>query len=245
MGKALLAVLASGEGTTAEALIRACLEGEIDCEVGLVISSSESAGVLGRVDRINQQYGSRVATTCVGRKSHPAGAGERLRPGDQTSAEVAAVEQLLREGGFELVVLMGYLKRVAPSLVHQFGWRQGYTSRYQAQMLNIHPGPLPETKGLYGIEVQRHVLEEGLPYAAHVVHVVAEDYDEGPVVFEHRTPLLANDTPAALSERIKSLQREQVPRDIGQFATRRRKYSQALQAGRAFGERLGQPIGAE
>ena len=43
-----------GEGTTAEALIRACLEGEIDCEVGLVISSSESAGVLGRVDRINR-----------------------------------------------------------------------------------------------------------------------------------------------------------------------------------------------
>ena len=47
MGKALLAVLASGEGTTAEALILACLEGEIDCEVGLVISSSESAGYSG------------------------------------------------------------------------------------------------------------------------------------------------------------------------------------------------------
>ena len=139
---------------------------------------------------------------------------------------------------------MGYLKRVAPSLVHQFGWRQEYTSPYQAQMLNIHPGPLPETKGLYGIDVQRHVLEEGLACAAHVVHVVAEDYDEGPVVFEHRAPLLANDTPATLSERIKSLQREQVPRDVGQFATRRRRYSQAMQTGKAFGEPLGQPAGA-
>ena len=45
----LVAVLASGEGTTTEALIRAGAEGEISCEVGLVIASKQSAGVLNRV----------------------------------------------------------------------------------------------------------------------------------------------------------------------------------------------------
>ena len=44
----LVAVLASGEGTTTEALIRAGAEGEISCEVGLVIASKQSAGVLNR-----------------------------------------------------------------------------------------------------------------------------------------------------------------------------------------------------
>jgi folate-dependent phosphoribosylglycinamide formyltransferase PurN len=52
--------------------------------------------------------------------------------------------------------------------------------------------------------------------------VVADGYDEGPVVFEHRTPLLASDTPDTLSERIRAMQRAQVPADIAEFARRRR-----------------------
>jgi phosphoribosylglycinamide formyltransferase-1 len=221
MGGTLVAVLASGDGTTAEALMRACLEGAVACEVGLVISSRESAGVLGRVERINRERGAAIALACVGPKSHPPEAGERLGPGDQTAAEAAAIAQLLRDGGFGLVVLMGYLRRVAPGLVHDYGWRPGYTSVHQARMLNIHPGLLPETKGLYGIRVQEHVLAGKLAQAGHVVHVVGQDYDDGPVVAEHRIPVRANDTAAVLSERVKALQRQQVPGDIGDFATAR------------------------
>jgi phosphoribosylglycinamide formyltransferase-1 len=224
-----LAVLASGEGTTAEALIRAGAEGEIGCEVGLVVVSSETAGIFGRVERLNHEYGCNVAAVYVGRKSHPPAPGESLSRGDQTVAESIAIEHLLAEGGFDLIVLMGYLKRAAPSLVHRFGWRSSYSSPYQAQMLNIHPGPLPETKGMYGIGVQEHVLEKKLPYAAHVVQVVGEEYDDGPIVAEHRTPVLPGDTPTTLSARVKSLQKEQVPWDIGDFVRRRNRYLEARQ----------------
>jgi phosphoribosylglycinamide formyltransferase-1 len=221
MGGTLVAVLASGDGTTAEALIRACLEGSVPCEVGLVIASRETAGVLGRVERINQERGAAIAMACVGPKSHPPEVGERLGPGDQTAAEAAAIAKLLEDGAFGLVVLMGYLRRVAPGLVHDYGWRPGYTSVHEARMLNIHPGLLPETKGLYGIGVQEHVLAARLAQAGHVVHVVGEDYDDGPVVAEHRIPVRADDTAAVLSERVKALQRRQVPGDIGDFAVAR------------------------
>ncbi|MGA3353434.1 MAG: formyltransferase family protein [Acidimicrobiales bacterium] len=244
MVKTPVAVLASGAGTTAEALIRSCLEGEIDCDVGLVISSSETAGVLRRVALLNDLYGCRVATACVAPRSHPPERGESLRPGDQSAAEAAAIESLLSCGGFELVVLMGYLKRVAPSLVLRFGWRDDYASPYEARMLNIHPGPLPETKGLYGIAVQKRVLERGLSQAGHVVHVVAEDYDDGPIVFEHRTAVLASDSAEALFERIKSLQRKEVPRAIDEFAKRRRLYLEALHTLQPSADPLGQPIGS-
>lgn len=240
MGDALVAVLASGEGTTAEALIKAGAEGEISCEVGLVISSGENASVLGRVERLNQKYGCSVAAVCIGAKSHAAGPGERLRRGDQTAAEATAIERVLADGGFNVIVLMGYLKRVAPSLVYEFGWRPSYTSLYQAQMLNIHPGPLPQTRGMYGIGVQEHVLARKLAYAGHVVHVVAEQYDDGPIVIEHRTPVLPGDDPMTLFERIKSLQRQQVPRDIGDFVSRRRLYLKARQVDETFREELAQ-----
>lgn len=57
MSETLVAVLASGEGTTAEALIRACVAGETNCEIGLVISSSDKAAVLGRVSALNRELG--------------------------------------------------------------------------------------------------------------------------------------------------------------------------------------------
>ena len=196
MSKALIAVLASGAGTTAEALIRASIECTLGFEVGLVISSSETAGVLGRVDKVNHEYGCRVAMASIGPRTHPRSDGEPFRPGLQTTAEAAAIAQLLTAGSFETVVLMGYLRRVDPSLVHQFGWREGYGSHFDARMLNTHPGLLPETKGLYGVAVQEFVLNRGLSEAGHVIHVVAEEYDEGPVLFEHRTPVLPDDTPA-------------------------------------------------
>ncbi|MGD0440356.1 MAG: formyltransferase family protein [Acidimicrobiales bacterium] len=230
-----VAVLASGEGTTAEALIRSGLEGQIGCEVGLVISSNENAGILARVKRVNDRYGSHIATACIGRRSHPPVRGESLGPGDQSLAEVAAIESLLSGGEFQVVVLMGYLRRVAPSLVNLFGWRDEYTNPYEAQMLNIHPGPLPETAGLFGIAVQRHVLMQGLGRAGHVVHVVAVNYDSGPVVFEHRTPVLSCDTPETLFERIKLLQREHVPAVVDAFATGRRHYLAARSARHQLG----------
>jgi phosphoribosylglycinamide formyltransferase-1 len=228
MSETLVAVLASGDGTTAEALIRACVDGSVNCEVGLVISTSDSAGVLGRVERVNRETGAGVGLVCVGPRSHPVAVGEHARPGDQTAAEVAALENLLREGGFDLVVLMGYLRRVAPNLVRDYGWRPEYTSVHQARMLNIHPGLLPETRGLYGLSVQTHVLANKLADAGHVVHVVAEQYDDGPVVAEHRIQVRASDTAETLSERVKSLQRVQVPHDIGEFATARGRYLEAL-----------------
>ena len=112
----------------------------------------------------------------IGPRTHPRSGGEPFRPGLQTTAEAAAIAQLLTAGSFEIVVLMGYLRRVDPSLVHQFGWREGYGSHFDAGMLNTHPGLLPETKGLYGVAVQEFVLNRGFSEAGHVIHVVAEEY---------------------------------------------------------------------
>jgi phosphoribosylglycinamide formyltransferase-1 len=219
MKRPTIAILASGEGTTAEAVIRASAQGRTLPEIGLVISNNASAGIFKRVEALNQQYDLDIKTLHIGGTTHPAGQGEKVRPGDQTRAEEEAILQALREGGFDLIVLLGYMKRVGKRLVHEFGWRPEYTTAHEAKMINTHPGLLPETKGLYGAHVQEHVLKKGLSHGGQTLHVVGEDYDEGPVIAEHKVAVKADDTPDSLFDRVKLAEKKHLPEDLEAFLT--------------------------
>jgi phosphoribosylglycinamide formyltransferase 1 len=223
MSRPVIAILASGEGTTAEAFIRASAEGHIEPTVGLVIASNAKAGILRRVASLNKEYGLSIAAVHLGKATHPPRPGEDVRPGEQTADEEAALLEILQAGNLDAVVLMGYAKKVGPQLVRTYGWRADYQSPHQAMMLNTHPGLLPETKGMFGIHVQEHVLDNNLTHGGQTLHVVAEDYDEGPVVAEHRVEVVANDTPDELFNRVRSIEKQQVPLDVAQFITERKR----------------------
>lgn len=212
MSRPVIAILASGEGSTAEAFIDASATGKVEPEVGLVIASNNQAGILRRVDKLNQKYGLAIETVVIGKTNYP-------EPAD----EEAAILSKLRQGNFDLIVLMGYMKKVGPSIVAEFGWRNDYSDPHQARMLNTHPGLLPETKELFGIHVQEHVLSNHLNQAGHTVHVVAEEYDDGPTVAEHRIPVTTGETPEVLFERVKMVEKKYLPLDIEQFITERKR----------------------
>jgi phosphoribosylglycinamide formyltransferase-1 len=224
-----VAILASGEGTTAEAFIKAGAEGLIDARVELVICNNENAGIFQRVENLNKRYGFNIRCVHISKKNHPANV-ESLVPGEQTQAEEKAILDVLKDGQFNLIALMGYMKKMGPHLVKEFGWRSSYKSPYQAMMLNTHPGLLPATKGLYGIYVQEHVILNKLKVAGQTLHVVAEDYDEGPVIAEHKVEVLASDTPASLFDRVKETEKKFLPKDIDKFIKNRQQYAQKVAA---------------
>lgn len=192
-----------------------------------MIASNSQAGIFRRIEALNQTLGLAVKSLHIGRTTHPPAANEAVRPGDQTSAEEAAILHALRQGGYDLIVLMGYLKRVGQKVVHEFGWRPEYTSPYQARLVNTHPGLLPATKGLYGRHVQEHVLALGLPHGGQTLHVVAEAYDDGPVIAEHQVPVRPGDTPDRLFDRVKQAEKAYLPYDIAAFIEARRRYLRA------------------
>ena len=204
MSQPTIAILASGEGTTAEAVIVASFEKHINFDVGLVIASKENAGIFKRLENLNKKYNTHIP--CL------------LATND------AAIQKLLEKYQPELVVLMGYMKKIGPAIVEKYGWRKEYTSSHQARMLNTHPGLLPATKGLYGIHVQEFVLTSGLPNAGQTLHVVSENYDEGPIVTEHQIPVKPEDTPDILFDRVKIIEKQYLPGDINNFITKRRKH---------------------
>jgi phosphoribosylglycinamide formyltransferase-1 len=224
MNRPVVAILASGSGTTAEAFIRASAEGRIEPQAGIVICNNKSAGIFERIKQLNSEYGLDITCLHIGKSTYPPQTSELLEYGQQTAAEEEAILKTLTDGNFDAIALMGYMKKMGSRLVQEFGWRSDYHSPYQAMMLNTHPGVLPATKGLFGIHVQEYTLNKRLPEAGQSLHIVAKNYDEGPVVMSHAVAIHPDDTPDSLFDRVKAIEKQNLPFDIAAFIEARRQY---------------------
>jgi formyltetrahydrofolate-dependent phosphoribosylglycinamide formyltransferase len=109
----------------------------------------------------------------------------------------------LRDFGVDLVVLAGYLKLVPPDVVRA----------YDGRMINIHPALLPSFggKGMYGMRVHEAVLASGATVSGPTVHLVAAEYDRGPILAQWPVPVLPGDTPATLRDRVLAVEHELLP----------------------------------
>jgi phosphoribosylglycinamide formyltransferase-1 len=219
-----IAVLASGSGTTAESFIRSIANKEVAGEVVLVISNNKAAPVFERVEKLNAELGLHIKTLHIGKSNFPAGPDEKVGFGRQTKAEEDKILNELRLAKTDLVLLLGYMKLVGPKIVSEYGWHSGRESIYQAKMINTHPGLLPETKGLYGIHVQEKVLREKRPAAGHCLFVVDGEYDDGPVISEHKITVMPDDTPEQLFEKVKDSEKKNLARDIDKFIKEQQRY---------------------
>ncbi|MCA9327667.1 hypothetical protein KDA14_04020 [Candidatus Saccharibacteria bacterium] len=224
MSTAAVAVLASGSGSTAEALIRDLQTQDYPYEVRLVITNNPDAFVLQRIANLNEEFGLDIRTAVISSSTQPSAAA--AVHGEQTSEEQEALLALLKENHIDLVVLLGYMKHIGKRLTDAYGWQTNFTSVYQARMLNTHPGLLPETKGLYGIHVQEAVVERHLPEAGQTLHVVAEAYDEGPVVTEHRIKVSPDETPEELFARVQLTEKAHIAADIAEFLDAQTKFEE-------------------
>lgn len=217
MPRPRVAILASGGGTTAESFIKSTIAGKIPAEVVLVISNKPSAGVITKVDKINQEKDQDIKVLCIGKSNYPAQSDENILPGEQTTAEEEAILSALRANEVDLIFLLGYMKRVGRKIVGQYGWNKKFKSVFEASMFNTHPGLLPTTGGLFGVKVQEKVLATKQPTAGHCIFAVDYGYDDGPTITEHKVEILADDTPESLFERVKKSEKDHLTEDVNYF----------------------------
>jgi formyltetrahydrofolate-dependent phosphoribosylglycinamide formyltransferase len=170
-----IAVFASGSGTNLQALLDHFAHSRV-AEIGLVISDHADAGALER----GRQAG--VATHHIPVKTRP------------IAAVTADMLDALESSRIDIVVLAGYLRLVPPDVIRRFSHR----------VLNIHPALLPAFggKGMFGRRVHEAVLEAGCRITGATVHFVNERYDEGRIVAQWPVPVLENDSPESLAERV-------------------------------------------
>lgn len=128
-----------------------------------------------------------------------------LDPGGQTRQEYdRQLIDRLEEAGVDLVVLTGYMRILSPEFVRH----------YKNRILNIHPALLPSFRGL---DAFSQALEYGAKWTGTTVHVVDEDVDHGPIVYQRPVPVREGDTHESLKARIQRAEYKAYPRAIKMF----------------------------
>lgn len=194
-----IAILASGSGTTAEALIHATQSGVLNASVKLVITNKEDAGILQKIERFNKQ-GLDIKTLVINGTTHP---GEAAK-GEQTPAEAQAIYDAVREANIDLILLLGYLRKVMPPLL-------------DLKILNTHPGLLPATRGLHGEHVQEFVLDNHHEMTGQTLHEVIAEYDSGKVIAEHTLPVMPWDTVETLNASVQLMEKAYIGVDVNNY----------------------------
>lgn len=182
-GRVRVAVLISGAGSNMAALIDAAERPDAPFEVALVLSNKPEAGGLA----IAEAKG--VATAVVGHSPF----------GKDRAAHEQAVQAELETHAVEVVALAGYMRLLTPWLV----------KRWEGRMLNIHPSLLPKYPGL---DTHARALAAGDAEAGCSVHLVTEGVDDGPLLGQARVPVLPDDTPASLAQRVLAAEHALYPR---------------------------------
>jgi phosphoribosylglycinamide formyltransferase-1 len=191
--KPVLAVLISGSGRTLANLIERSRDGRLDARIGVVISSRSGAGGLD----IARNAG--IPATAIVRKGF-----------DSDSAYTEAIAAEIAPYNPTLIVLAGFLRKIL------------VLPEWEGRILNIHPALLPECsyasgRGYYGEHVHRAVLERGETRSGATVHLVDNEYDTGPVYMRQEVPVLPDDTPQSLADRVFEAELELYPRAINAY----------------------------
>lgn len=178
-----LAVLASHEGSTLQALIDACAAQTLDAEVVLVVSNNSKAGALRRAVAAN------IDTRHISIKTH----------GSEAAAN-QAIADALSDTKADWVLLLGYMKKMGEAILRQFSGR----------IINTHPALLPDFggQGFFGRKVHEAVHAAGVNETGATLHIVSQDYDTGPIIAQIRVPVLSGDDIDAIELRVKTAERK-------------------------------------
>ena len=176
-----IGVLVSGSGTNLQAFIDEIAAGNLDAEIGLVVSSRPDA------------YGIQRAETA----GIPTLVMNKTLYADPEAAD-AQIVAALKEAGAEYVFMAGYMRMVTPVML----------KAYPNRVVNLHPALLPSFKGAHGIQ---DAFDAGVKFTGVTVHFANEEYDKGPIIAQEPVRVLESDTVDTLEERIHAVEHRLYP----------------------------------
>ena len=168
------------------AIAEACRAGRLPGEVAIVLSDVDGAGILTRA----AERGIRARFIAPG----------KFRTKLDEAAEQAYIGEL-QQAQVDLILLAGFMRILKGDFLRAFPER----------VVNIHPALLPSFPGL---EAWKQALDYGVKVTGCTVHFVDQGIDTGPILAQQTVPVLDDDTPATLHERIQQVERVLYPTTI-------------------------------
>ena len=177
-----IAILASGSGSNAEAIIR-YMQGVREVEIASIVTNRKRAGVLDRA----RLFGipTRVFTRQVWEE----------KP-DQ-------VLEYFSEEKIDMIVLAGYLRKIPEYLIRAYPDR---IVNIHPALLPSYGG-----KGMYGMNVHRAVHQNREKESGITIHLVNEKYDDGEIIFQARCAIAPEDSPEVIRSKVLTLEHRYFP----------------------------------
>lgn len=183
-----LAVFISGTGTNMIAIHNAIKNGELDASIELVVSSNDHAKGIGYA----REQGLDTLVFVPADYDDPQDVDTRI-------------VEALRERDIDYVAMAGYMRKVTPVLL----------DAYPNRVVNLHPALLPKHRGAHAIQ---DAFEAGDEVTGITIHFANEEYDKGPIIFQHEVPVLPTDTIDDLEARIHAAEHEYYPQVLQRIA---------------------------
>ncbi len=188
--KGRIAILGSGKGSNARAILEAIKSGRLSAEVALILSDRPAAGILD----VAAEY--EVPSLVV-----DPGDGKRGHISDQA---LQSITDRLCAASVEWVILAGFMKIVRSPLL----------SKFENRILNLHPSLLPRYPGLNTV---KRAIEAGDKEAGCTIHLVDTGVDTGKILHQSRVPIDPGDTVESLTAKIHEAEHEAYPLVIGRM----------------------------
>jgi phosphoribosylglycinamide formyltransferase-1 len=131
-----------------------------------------------------------------------------LHPGRE--AYGGALVAVLEAHDIDIVALAGFMRILSAPAVRAF----------EARILNVHPSLLPAFPGAGAV---RDALAWGAKVTGVTVHLVDEEVDHGPIVFQEAVPVLPEDDEGSVHARIQEVEHRLYPRAVRLLAEGRLK----------------------
>ena len=117
------------------------------------------------------------------------------------------IDQALTQQHIQLIVLAGFLAIIP----------QWFCEKWDKKIINIHPSLLPKFggKGMYGLRVHEAVLAAGEQQSGCTIHYVSAEIDGGSIIAQSSVPVMPDDTPETLAQRVQQAEKNLLPSVVG------------------------------
>ncbi len=187
-----LVILISGNGSNLQAILDACVNGELNASVVAVISDKADAFGLTRARRANVDAVLKAKDKKQDRRAYDA----------ELAECVASYEP-------DFVVLAGWMRILSSA----------FLDRFPNRVINLHPA-LPDTfPGTHAIERAYEAFRRGeISHTGVMVHLVPDEgVDSGPVLTQQVVAIQADDTRETLEARIHQVEHRLVVNTLKQI----------------------------
>ncbi len=179
--KKRIAIFASGSGSNFDMITLRALDGELPCEVKLLVCDKPDAPVIQKAETLG------IETLVFQPKNF-----------SNKVAYEKMIVQRLQALQVDWVILAGYMRLLGETIL----------KAYEGRILNIHPSLLPSFPGkdAIGQALEAEVRETGV-----TVHFVDEGMDTGPIIKQESVEISPYDDRESLQRKIQKIEHDLYP----------------------------------